>query len=63
MLGDNLKRIRVMLGLTQEDLEKRSGIKSAVISRYEKNKSEPSIKNLKRLCNALGCTPNALIDT
>lgn len=62
MIGDNLRYIRTMLGLTQRDLEERSGIKEAAISRYEKNKSEPSINNIRRLCKALGCTPNALID-
>jgi transcriptional regulator with XRE-family HTH domain len=59
--NENLKNIRATLALTQDELSERSGLKPAAISHFETGKREPSLKNIIRLCRALGCSPNALI--
>ncbi len=57
-----LKQIRLTLGLSQVDLAKMSGLQPSAISHFETGKRSPSLKNLIRLCRALHCKPNALID-
>ena len=44
---------RLQLGLTQEDLSKRTGIRQADISRLESCDSNPSLKTLQRIAEGL----------
>lgn len=59
--GKNLKHIRKTLGLTHEEVAKRSGIAASTISHYETGRREPNVTGIVRLCKGLGCTPNVLI--
>jgi len=54
--GKALRRLRDDAGLTQEDLEERSGINKKQISRYEGGKTMPGARNLARLLSAIGAT-------
>ena len=60
--GKRLKNIRETLGLSQQDVANSSGLKPAAISHFETGSRDPSLKNIVRLCRALHCKPNALID-
>lgn len=53
MFHDYLKARRLQLGLTQKQLSINSRIAEAVICHYEKGNRLPSIKNMRRLADAL----------
>lgn len=53
MIGNRLKVFRTQKGYTLTELSKKSGVSYVQISRYEKNKSQPTAKVLKRLATAL----------
>jgi len=55
-IGDILKRKRLDLGLTQQELEARSGVTQSMISKMEKGSAENvSIDILRKLAKALNC--------
>ena len=60
-LGDNLKRLRRDKEWTQGDLSKASGVKVGHVSKLERNESDPKVSTIYKLINALGCSPNALL--
>jgi len=49
-----LRKVRFLLGLTQEGLAVKSGVSQAKISQYERGITRPSEKNRNRLASALG---------
>lgn len=59
--GNNLKRMRETRGMTQGDLEQKSGIRMANISRIERNQAEPNLSTIYKLMDALECDANSLI--
>ena len=55
-IGDILKRKRLDLGLTQQELEARSGVTQSMISKMEKGSADNvSIDILRKLAKALNC--------
>ena len=62
MIGDNIKRLMKENGYTQKQLAIRSKCTESAISRYIRNKREPSIDILKNLAISLGVTVGELID-
>lgn len=60
--GKRLKKIRNTLGMTQEELANLAGFKVSAISHFETGIRDPSLRNIVRICRALHCKPNALID-
>jgi transcriptional regulator with XRE-family HTH domain len=60
--GEKLKTIRETLEMTQGDVAEFSGLKPSAISHFETGRRKPGLKNIVRLCRALNCEPNALID-
>jgi len=59
--GNNVKRIRNVLGMSQEELAGRADLHPAAIGHYEIGSREPSLTNIIKLCYGLGCKPNVLI--
>ena len=53
MIGDNIKRIRELEGITQEELADRVCVSQYSISSYEKGKTSPTVTVLFRLAKAL----------
>lgn len=49
--------------ITQEMLANESGISRITISKYLNGRATPSIYNLRRICDVLGCTANELMYT
>lgn len=57
----NLRRIRRMRGLTQEALGRSLGLQKSAISKYEKGRTKPNVKQLAELCRVLEVSPQELI--
>ena len=59
---NSLRRLREAAGLTQQDLAKLTGLTTATISYAETGRVDPSLDTIKRLAEALGVQPGALLD-
>lgn len=55
-LAARLTQIRESLGLTQKELEKKTGIHQADISKIERGIANPSVETLERIAAAMDCT-------
>lgn len=56
-LGQNIKRLRVELNMSQYELSRKSGVTQASISRIEKGKQKNvQLNKLVSICNALDCS-------
>lgn len=51
----------VALGMTQEELERKTGLKKSAIRHFECGRRRQCVKNLLIICSALECTPNDLL--
>lgn len=60
-IGRRLRALRQEMGLTADDLSRRSGIHRPNISRIESGKHIPSIDTLDRLSRALGVSMTVLV--
>ena len=61
----NLKRIRTIYGITQNELAERSGVSLRSIQMYEqrnKNINKASIETIYRIANVLGCSMEDIIE-
>lgn len=62
-LGQNIKKYRKELGLTQTDLAKRVDAIQTDVHRWEAGKVTPSIESLKKLAKSLGISIDSLLFT
>lgn len=53
-IGDYIRIVRKFRKMTQEQLANAIGVNRSLISKYEKNMIEPSIKQLKKISETLG---------
>ena len=60
--GDNLKDVMRDAGYNTTSLSQVSGIPKSSLNEYLKGKREPSIVAINKLCAALCCDPNELLD-
>jgi len=60
-IGENVKRIRRDKGLTQGELAEKSKLGLNLISRLERDATDPRLSSLYKLMNALECSADALI--
>ena len=61
MLGPSIRRRRLDAGLTLVALADRSGLSQPFLSQVETGKATPSIDSLQRIAQALGTTPQGLL--
>ncbi len=54
-LAINLRKIRTLCGISQEDLAYSSGVERAYVGHLERGKKNPTIKTLDKLAETLGC--------
>ena len=59
--GDNLKRVRKMRKISQEDLADRLGISRQSVSKWETGENYPSMTNIMCLCTIFKCKLNELV--
>lgn len=61
LFGDNLKQLRELKQLTQNELADLIGIHATHLSKYERNLASPSVEVVKKLTEALDVTADQLI--
>ena len=59
--GDNLKRVRKMRKISQEDLADKLGISRQSVSKWETGENYPSMTNIMCLCIIFKCNINELV--
>lgn len=60
-VGPNVRRLRVALGWSQEDLSVRLGTSKVWVSQVERGVSQVNVVRLLELADLLGATPNGLL--
>ena len=58
-IGPKIKRLRIQLGLTQEELANRCELSKGFISQLERDLTSPSIATLIDILECLGTSPRA----
>jgi len=54
-IGENIKKARNKLGLTQDDLVRKSGVKHTTLTKIESNVVvKPSVQTVAKIAKALG---------
>lgn len=61
--SQKLKQARIDAELTQQEVEKKTGIKQQNLCKYELGKREPNIENLGKLCDLYCVSADWLIGT
>jgi transcriptional regulator with XRE-family HTH domain len=61
IVGENVRRAREAIGLSQEELGDKAGIDRTYVSGVERGVRNPTVKVLARLAEALGTTPDRLL--
>ncbi|MDG0826465.1 XRE family transcriptional regulator [Staphylococcus saprophyticus] len=61
ILGEQIKKHRILLNMTQEDLCQKLNTTRQTVSKWEKNMIEPDINTLLKLSNIFGISLNELI--
>ena len=54
MLGEELRKARLVKGLTQEELGFEAGISRNYVSLLELNQKSPTVHTLMKICDVLG---------
>ncbi len=61
-IGENIKKVRARLGLTQDDLVRKSDVKHTTLTKIESNVVvKPSVQTVAKIAKALGVTIEELI--
>jgi XRE family transcriptional regulator, regulator of sulfur utilization len=60
-IGENVRRLRVREAMTQRELAAKAGITETTISRIERDEREPHMSTIRKLADALGVHPRALV--
>lgn len=58
----NLSEIMMVRGISQSVLAERTGISQGMISNYLKEKSTPTMPNIKKIARVLQCSPYELME-
>lgn len=61
-IGENIKRVRNKLGLTQDDLVRKSGVKHTTLTKIESNVViKPSVQTVAKIAKSLGVPMEELV--
>lgn len=60
--GENIRKLRKKMGLTQKELAERMQTSESLISQYEKGIKKPRIETSIRIANALGVSVYSIVD-
>ena len=61
MIGNNIKRLIKMKGISQKDLANKVGCTESAMSKYVKNERDPNSQRLKAIAKALGVSLEELM--
>ena len=56
-----LKDLRILMGLTQEEVATKIGVSCLTYRRWEYGTAVPSVKHLGKLADALNCTSDEIV--
>lgn len=62
LLGENVRRLRKLKGVSQEELALDAGMKRSYLSDLERGTRNPTVRALGRLAIALGVEPSDLLE-
>ena len=62
LVGENVRRLRLDRGVTQEELAVKSGFGQNYISDLERGRRNPTVVTLWEIAEALGVTPVDLLE-
>ena len=62
LFGDRLRDARERLDLKQTDVASATGINNKILSGYERNISQPSLENLKTLCEYYNISSDEILE-
>ncbi|MEK3884954.1 helix-turn-helix transcriptional regulator [Paenibacillus sp. PL2-23] len=62
MVGEQIRRVRKLRGMTQEQLAEQSGLSFSYVSDVERGTRNISLESLEKIINALGVRPNQLFE-
>lgn len=63
IVSNNIKYLRRLNGLTQEQFSRRIGIKRSLLGAYEEARANPNLENLKVIAQVFGTSVDSLIKT
>lgn len=61
-MGARIRRLREQHGMTQKQLADALGLNQSAIALWESGKTVPTLQNLYRLADILGCDARDLLD-
>lgn len=61
MIGENLRRLRMLKKLSREALGQRLGVSATAVYKWEKDLAEPSIDRLKAMAEIYGVSVSELL--
>lgn len=61
MFGERLKQLRILKGLSQEELGKRLGVSKQAISNWEVENVTPALDMFQNIANFFNVTPNYML--
>lgn len=59
--GENVKKRRLQLGLTQEELSELAGVHPTYLGSVERGERNVCLENINALAKALGCKPSDIV--
>lgn len=62
VLGNRVQKARKKMGLTQEELADKIGVRRVYMGYVEQGRNTPSLETLQKLARALGVSLGSLID-
>ncbi|MEK4384218.1 helix-turn-helix transcriptional regulator [Aeribacillus sp. FSL K6-2848] len=62
LFGKNVRKIRISMGISQEELAFRCGLHRTYISDIERGTRNVSLENIERIAHALNVPPKDLFD-
>jgi transcriptional regulator with XRE-family HTH domain len=62
MFGQNLRRIRLMAGISQEAVAEKMGVDRAHVSSMERGQQNVTLLTIWQAAQALGCRPAEFLD-
>jgi len=63
MLGENVRRLRYLAELSQEDLAEAADLRQALISEIERGEANPRLESLTKIADALKVRLTDLFDS
>ncbi|HVX74899.1 MAG TPA: cupin domain-containing protein [Bradyrhizobium sp.] len=61
LIGARIKQLRTSRGISVNRLAATAGVSSGIISQIERDKANPSLNTIEKICAALGVTTDAIV--